>query len=61
MTAMMGVTEKPVNHDTTEPRPNVENTVYLLHSALHTYKMNKCKKLNSLKHPVRTTVAGSHN
>jgi len=21
----------------------------------------KCKKLNSLKHPVRTTVAGSHN
>ena len=22
---------------------------------------NKCKKLNSLKHPVRTTVAGSHN
>ena len=23
--------------------------------------VNKCKKLNSLKHPVRTTVAGSHN
>jgi len=22
---------------------------------------NKCKKLNSLKHLVRTTVAGSHN
>ena len=22
---------------------------------------DKCKKLNSLKHPVRTTVAGSHN
>jgi len=23
--------------------------------------MDKCKKLNSLKHLVRTTVAGSHN
>ena len=23
--------------------------------------LDKCKKLNSLKHPVRTTVAGSHN
>ena len=23
--------------------------------------VDKCKKLNSLKHPVRTTVAGSHN
>ena len=23
--------------------------------------LNKCKKLNSLKHLVRTTVAGSHN
>jgi len=23
--------------------------------------MYKCKKLNTLKHPVRTTVAGSHN
>jgi len=25
------------------------------------YNKHKCKKLNSLKHPVRTTVAGSHN
>ena len=28
---------------------------------LSNYTYNKCKKLNSLKHPVRTTVAGSHN
>jgi len=25
------------------------------------YNYYKCKKLNSLKHLVRTTVAGSHN
>jgi len=25
------------------------------------FTLNKCKKLNSLKHLVRTTVAGSHN
>ena len=25
------------------------------------FSYDKCKKLNSLKHPVRTTVAGSHN
>jgi len=25
------------------------------------FDSNKCKKLNSLKHLVRTTVAGSHN
>jgi len=30
------------------------------HSTL-TITGNKCKKLNSLKHLVRTTVAGSHN
>ena len=28
---------------------------------LRAYYDDKCKKLNSLKHLVRTTVAGSHN
>ena len=35
------------------PEFNIEHSVRLTD--------NKCKKLNSLKHPVRTTVAGSHN
>jgi len=28
---------------------------------ISSFILYKCKKLNSLKHPVRTTVAGSHN
>jgi len=37
---------------------------HVIHSILpdrSDFNYNKCKKLNSLKHPVRTTVAGSHN
>jgi len=35
--------------------------VYVLLNVGLVVIVNKCKKLNSLKHPVRTTVAGSHN
>jgi len=31
------------------------------YDALCAVTVYKCKKLNSLKHPVRTTVARSHN
>jgi len=39
--------------------PGVDGTVLLSPSGVPI--VYKCKKLNSLKHPVRTTVAGSHN
>ena len=37
------------------------NSVKALKAHYKTSLQDMCKKLNSLKHPVRTTVAGSHN
>jgi len=51
----------PTTPPDTVSRPVRQLPTPLLCSIFITYISYKCKKLNSLKHLVRTTVAGSHN
>ena len=55
----------PQTHDGIAPlRETSNDTIQWVKCGSRNFSVGiyvECKKLNSLKHPVRTTVAGSHN